>query len=500
MKRSLLTYALLLLAVMAGAQQRAFTVGQYNIRYDEPNDAKKGNGWETRAQHIRDIIYYEWWDLVGLQEVLDSQLETLKAGLSEYDFIGVAREDGKKAGEYAPILYKKNRMRCLKSGTFWLSETPDKVGSIGWDASAPRICTWAQFEDKQTKWKFWMFNLHMDHIGKQARSESAKLVIKKIKEMCGEEPYILTGDFNVDQHNEVYGILTAPGAFIDALSKTNRRFVTNGTTSGFDANRYSDSRIDHIFISDRFYVYKYGILTHAYWSDHGHHHKHIHMPSDHYAVAATLELPHLRSTEDWANFRRYAKENIQDKDKDVKVVFMGNSITEGWKRHYPEFFEKNEGYICRGIGGQVTAQMLSRFRPDVINHHPEKVVILAGTNDIAMNQGFVALEHIYGNIISMAELALANGIKPYLCSILPGDRYSWSWEVGSDRVISSIATINKWLREYCEKTEGVEYVDYFSAMADENAALKREYQIDAIHPNKAGYLVMEKIIQEALKK
>ena len=144
--------------------------------------------------------------------------------------------------------------------------------------------------------------------------------------------------------------------------------------------------------------------------------------------------------------------------------------------------------------------MLSRFRPDVINHHPEKVVILAGTNDIAMNQGFVALEHIYGNIISMAELALANGIKPYLCSILPGDRYSWSWEVGSDRVISSIATINKWLREYCEKTEGVEYVDYFSAMADENAALKKEYQNDAIHPNKAGYLVMEKIIQEALKK
>jgi oligoendopeptidase F len=103
----------------------------------------------------------------------------------------------------------------------------------------------------------------MDHIGIQARRESAKLVIAKVKEMCGEEPYILTGDFNVDQHNEVYGILTAPGAFVDALSKTNRKFVTNGTTSGFDANRYSDSRIDHIFISNRFYVYKYatGIIS-----------------------------------------------------------------------------------------------------------------------------------------------------------------------------------------------------------------------------------------------
>ena len=499
MKRSLLTYALLLLAFVAGAQQRAFTVGQYNIRYDEPNDAKRGNGWEQRAQHVRDIIYYEWWDLVGLQEVLDGQLETLKAGLSEYDFIGVARDDGKKAGEYAPILYKKSRMRCLQSGTFWLSETPDKVGSIGWDAAAPRICTWAQFEDKNTKWKFWMFNLHMDHIGTKARSESAKLVIKKIKEMCGEEPYILTGDFNVDQHNEIYGILTAPGAFTDALTKTNRRYVTNGTTNAFHSDKYSDSRIDHIFISDRFYVYKYGILTHAYWNENGHKH-HVHWPSDHFAVAATLELPHLRSPEDWANYRRYAKENIKDKDKDVKVVFMGNSITEGWRHHYPEFFQKHEDYICRGIGGQVTAQMLARFRPDVIDHHPEKVVILAGTNDIAMNQGFVALEHIYGNIISMAELALANGIKPYLCSILPGDKYSWSWEIDTDRAISSIATINKWLREYCEKTEGVEYVDYFTPMADENAALKKEYQRDPIHPNKAGYLVMEKILDEALNK
>lgn len=498
MRRSFLTYTLLLVAFAASAQSW-FKVGSYNVRYDEPNDAKRGNSWEQRAQHVRDIIYYEWWDLVGLQEVLDNQLNDLKAGLKEYDVIGVGRDDGKTGGEYAPIFYKKNRMRCLNSGTFWLSETPDKVGSIGWDAAAPRICTWGQFEDKQTKWKFWMFNLHMDHVGKEARRESAKLVIKKIKEMCGEEPYILTGDFNVDQHDEIYSILTAPGAFTDALSKTNRTIRTNGTTNGFDADRYSDSRIDHVFISQRFSVYKYAILPYAYWREHGHKHQ-AHLPSDHYPVTTILELPRLRSPEDWANYRRYAKENIKDKEKDVKVVFMGNSITEGWRHHYPEFFQKNENYICRGISGQVTAQMLARFRPDVIDHHPEKVVILAGTNDIAMNQGFVPLEHIFGNIVSMAELALANGIKPYLCSILPGDKYSWSWEVDTDRVISSIATINKWLREYCEKTEGVEYVDYFTSMADENAALKKEYQRDPIHPNKAGYLVMEKIIQEALAK
>ena len=114
MKRLLITYALFLVTLVAGAQ-RTFTVGQYNIRYDEPNDAKKGNGWEQRAQHIRNLIYYEWWDLVGLQEVLNNQLEELKAGLNEYEFIGVGRDDGKKKGEYAPILYKKSRMRCLKA-------------------------------------------------------------------------------------------------------------------------------------------------------------------------------------------------------------------------------------------------------------------------------------------------------------------------------------------------------------------------------------------------
>ena len=499
MKRSFLTYALLLVAFAASAQSW-IKVGSYNVRYDEPNDAKKGNGWEQRLPHVRNIIYYEWWDLVGLQEVLDHQLKDLKAGLGEYDVIGVARDDGKTKGEYAPIFYKKSRMRCLNSGTFWLSETPDKVGSIGWDASMPRICTWGQFEDKQTKWKIWMFNLHMDHIGTEARRESAKLVIAKIKEMCGDQPYILTGDFNVDQHNEIYSILTAPGAFVDALSKTNRTICTNGTTNAFDVNKYSDSRIDHVFISERFSVYKYAILPYVYWDTTGrekHQHHHARMASDHYPVTTILELPRLRSPEDWANYGRYARDN--QKVEKATVVFMGNSITDGWDNHRPEFFTENPGFVCRGIGGQVTAQMLARFRADVINLHPEKVVILAGTNDIAMNQGYVALEHIYENIISMAELAQANGIKPYIASILPGDRYSWSWELDRDRIVKSIKAVNDMLRAYCEKN-GLVYVDYFAAMTDGNDALKKEYQQDAIHPNRAGYLVMEKVVLEALAK
>ena len=178
---------------------------------------------------------------------------------------------------------------------------------------------------------------------------------------------------------------------------------------------------------------------------------------------------------------------------------MGNSITYNWYRFHKEFFEQNEGYVCRGISGQVTAQMLARFRSDVINLRPDTVVILAGTNDIAMNQGYVSIEHIFENIVSMTELALYNDIDVVLCSVLPADRYSWSWEIDSERAIRSIRELNDKLRTYARKNK-LGYADYYSAMADENLALKKEYQQDPVHPNREGYLVMEKVIQQVLKK
>ena len=175
---------------------------------------------------------------------------------------------------------------------------------------------------------------------------------------------------------------------------------------------------------------------------------------------------------------------------------MGDSITEGWYSNRPGFFHDNN-YLGRGIGGQVTAQMLVRFRSDVINHKPETVVILAGTNDIAMNQGYVSLDHIFENIVSMAELATCNGIKVVLCSVLPADSYSWSWEVDRERAIRSIRELNDRLQAYAA-ANGHEYADYFSAMADDNRAMKKEYQQDSVHPNVAGYVVMEGIIQKIL--
>ena len=197
---------------------------------------------------------------------------------------------------------------------------------------------------------------------------------------------------------------------------------------------------------------------------------------------------------DWANFSRYEQANTTI-TKNPTVVFMGNSITEGWQNADPEFFKENN-YVGRGIGGQVTSQMLVRFRADVINLKPKAVVILAGTNDIAQNNGFIKVEHIFENIVSMTELAKANKIKVVICSVLPAAIYSWRKDIDP---IQPISELNSMLKEYAKKNK-IAYADYFSVMVDERQGLKKEYQNDEVHPNKAGYVVMEEVIQKVLKK
>ncbi|MDD4636720.1 MAG: SGNH/GDSL hydrolase family protein [Bacteroidales bacterium] len=197
---------------------------------------------------------------------------------------------------------------------------------------------------------------------------------------------------------------------------------------------------------------------------------------------------------DWANFSRYEQAN-QTITKNPTVVFMGNSITEGWQNAHPEFFKENN-YVGRGISGQVTSQMLVRFRADVINLKPKAVVILAGTNDIAQNNGFIKVEHIFENMVSMAELAKANKIKVVICSVLPAAVYSWHKEIDP---IQPISELNSMLKEYAKKNK-IAYADYFSVMVDERQGLEKKYQNDEVHPNKAGYVVMEEVIQKVLKK
>ena len=204
-----------------------------------------------------------------------------------------------------------------------------------------------------------------------------------------------------------------------------------------------------------------------------------------------------RIKNDWPNLARYRDENAKlglPAAGEKRVVFMGNSITEGWKDICPEFFA-GRAYIDRGISGQTTPQMLIRFRPDVIDLNPEMVVILAGINDIAGNTGPSTLEMIEGNIASMAELAKAHEIKVILCSVLPA--YDFPWNPGVYPA-EKISVLNAWIKKYAAEN-GFSYLDYYSAMVDERKGLKAELTPDGVHPNKAGYKVMEQIVERAIQ-
>ena len=252
---------------IAALQAQPLYVGEFNIRNDNTKDAAAGNGWERRCPVVCDILRVESFDIFGSQEVLHSQMEDLQRALPEYDFVGVGRNDGKTEGEYAPIFYKKDRIKCLQSGTFWLSETPDVVASVGWDAKYTRICTWGQFKDRRTGKKFWMFNLHMDHRGVEARKQSVLLVMERIKKMCEKQPYILLGDFNVDQFNPIYPMMMESGMFVDCHDAAVVRFAPTGSMNYFKTDFKTDSRIDHVLVSDDFDVLDYTVLTYSYWSE-----------------------------------------------------------------------------------------------------------------------------------------------------------------------------------------------------------------------------------------
>jgi len=204
---------------------------------------------------------------------------------------------------------------------------------------------------------------------------------------------------------------------------------------------------------------------------------------------------------DWPNLQRYREANAKlplPVKKENRVVFLGNSITEGWARYFPTMFP-GKPYIGRGIGGQTTPQMLLRFRQDVIALKPKVVVVLAGTNDIAGNTGPSTIEMIEDNLASMAELAQANGVRVVLSSVLPV--YDYPWKPGLEPAPKIIA-LNQWMKGYARE-HGAVYLDYHSAMADARGGMRAELSPDGVHPNEAGYRVMaplaDKAIAEALR-
>jgi len=204
----------------------------------------------------------------------------------------------------------------------------------------------------------------------------------------------------------------------------------------------------------------------------------------------------MAEAQDWANLNRFREENAAlpaPRTCDDRVVFMGNSITQGWIKQVPEFFAGRQ-YINRGIGGQTTPQMLIRFRQDVIHLRPKVVVILAGINDIAGNTGPSTLEMIEDNLRSMTELAQANGIQVVLCSVLPA--FDFPWRPGQEPA-AKVVELNKRIQAYAS-TKGAVYCDFFTAMADERNGLPGELSKDGVHPNRAGYDIMAPLVEKAI--
>ncbi len=284
-KHHYLLLFLLCIWLWAGAQVQGgsneatddeLTVMSYNIRLDVASDS--ADAWPYRREFLASQVLFHAPDILGTQEVLPSQLEWLAEHLTGYEHIGEGREGG-NAGEYSALFYRSDRFTVSDTGTFWLSPTPDTV-SVGWDATLPRICTYGRFTDRESGRSFMAFNTHFDHVGEQARVNSAALILKMIDSLSPDSlPIVLTGDLNLTPESEPIAVFTA--AMTDAFSAAPIRLGPAGTFTGFDYATPAERRIDYIMVSPGVEVLKFATLTDAINRRYA---------SDHFAVLATLHL------------------------------------------------------------------------------------------------------------------------------------------------------------------------------------------------------------------
>ncbi|MCX2574697.1 endonuclease/exonuclease/phosphatase family protein [Pedobacter sandarakinus] len=239
----------------------------YNIRLNVASDGI--NAWPNRKDNVKALVKFHDADILCVQEALPEQFDALLEN-TNFNVVGVGRDDGKRKGEFSAVYYDKDRFTKKDGGTFWLSETPD-VPSKGWDAALNRVCSWVRLYDKLNKKEFLVFNTHYDHIGVQARIESAKLLKMKIQQIAPNLPVVFTGDLNVTP--ETAAIATIKSFLIDAKDISREPpYGPNGTFNAFDFNSDLKNRIDYIFVNKYFSVQKFAVLSDSkdkrYYSDH----------------------------------------------------------------------------------------------------------------------------------------------------------------------------------------------------------------------------------------
>ncbi|MGI4719056.1 MAG: endonuclease/exonuclease/phosphatase family protein [Janthinobacterium lividum] len=262
-------------ASAAPAAATPFNVATYNLRYDNPGDGP--NAWPARKEAVKALIRYHEFDIVGTQEGLAGQIADL-GQMEEFDHVGVGRDDGRQAGEHSAIFFRKSRFALLDKGDFWLSETPDRP-SLGWDATCcHRLASWARLRDRASKRVFFVFSVHFDHEGEQARRASADLVLRKIAEIARGEPAICVGDFNSTP--ETVQMRTMATAMRDAARVSKAPpYGPSGTYNGFRLDAAMSDRIDYIFVDRHVEVLKYAVLSDSVERRY---------PSDHHPVVARV--------------------------------------------------------------------------------------------------------------------------------------------------------------------------------------------------------------------
>jgi len=287
MKKQIILAVSVLMIIVAGCSRKsgkdAVKVMTFNIRYDNPGDSI--NAWPFRAEQVCSFINNEKPDILGLQEVLSGQYMVLDTALTDYTSVGVGRDDGAKGGEMNPVFFRKERFDMVRTITFWLSETPEVPGSMGWGASLPRIVTWMELVDKNTQIHFFYFNTHFAHDSDSARIMSSKILLREVEKITDGTPFIITGDFNMLTSSEGYSILTGPAESVPALKDS--YIISEKKPSGpsYTFNGFSDNpgtgRIDYIFVKSGMSVLEHRTLIKK---------EHGVFISDHWPVVASVSI------------------------------------------------------------------------------------------------------------------------------------------------------------------------------------------------------------------
>jgi endonuclease/exonuclease/phosphatase family metal-dependent hydrolase len=281
-RRIILVLACLAVPVTApsAAQDTPLTVMSFNIRYGTARDGD--NSWPLRRELLFEVVRQQDADVLGLQEALDFQIDEMLTAAPAYAAIGLGRDDGVRKGEYAAILFRRDRFQVAASGTFWFSDTPEIAGSATWGNRVTRICTWARLIDRDGR-AFWIYNVHLDHESQPSRVKSVALLRDRIDSRApAGEPVVVTGDFNVGETNDALRALTSGGAFVDTFRVAHPDERSVGTFTGFRTDRIDGDKIDYVFVQPGTRVLSASIVRTARGDRY---------PSDHFPVVARVVFP-----------------------------------------------------------------------------------------------------------------------------------------------------------------------------------------------------------------